>query len=113
MAEGLHPIISTFIEMLNLPNTEGYAETFSKDAVIHEISLGRNYEGEEEIKEYFLDYFIGYHTQTELISYTNENHNTVNARVFFTGDFPGGEIYGLFKFIIHNGNITYLEADLE
>ncbi|RKL65864.1 hypothetical protein CR203_18610 [Salipaludibacillus neizhouensis] len=113
MPEGLHPIISKFMEMLNLHNTEGYEETFSKDAVINEISVGRNYEGKEEIKEYFTNYFIGYNTQTKLVSHTNENYDKVNVRVFFTGDFPGGEIYGSFKFILHDGYITYLEADLE
>jgi hypothetical protein len=113
MPEGLHPIISKFMEMLNLHNSEGYAETFSRDAVINEISIGRTYEGEEEIKEYFIDYFIGYNTQTELVSYTNENNDKVNVRVLFTGDFPGGETYGSFIFKIHDGYITYLEADLE
>ncbi|WP_400245010.1 hypothetical protein AB3U99_01380 [Niallia sp. JL1B1071] len=109
----LPQIISDYINVSNNYDTQGYLATFSDDAIIKEDSLGKILVGKKEIQHYFETYFINYQTQTEVIEY-KVSQNTTNMKVLFTGNFPGEEINGLFKFTLTpSGFIASLKADLE
>lgn len=113
MMEELPQIITNFINAANNYDTQGFLATFSNDAIIKEDSLGKLLVGKNEIQHYFESYFIDYQTQTEILTYTT-SENIIDMKVLFTGNFPGGEINGLFKFSLNDeGQISNLEADLE
>ena len=109
----LPQIISDYINVSNNYDTQGYLATFSEDAIIKEDSLGKALVGKKEIQHYFETYFINYQTQTKVLTYTTSD-NIIDMKVLFTGNFPGEEINGLFKFTLNSsGFIANLEADLE
>lgn len=113
MTDKLPRIITKYIEMSNDYNVQEYVSTFSTDAIIKERSLGKTLLGKKDIEQYFNTYFINYQTHTEIKQFTAID-NFIDMKVIFRGDFPEGEIGGIYKFTLnHNGLISILEADLE
>lgn len=108
----LPQVIIDYIDASNAHNVEAYMNTFSNDAVIKEESIGSDLTGSAEIEDYFVTYFVKMNTRTEMISYTS-NHNVIDMRVLFKGDFPGKEIIGTYQFSLENEKIVQLTADLE
>jgi len=111
----LPEIISKYIEASNDFDETGYADTFIDNGVIDELSVGRKFEGEEEIKQYFRDYFIDYKTSTKIQEYQIKD-NVVTVKVIFKGSFPNGGqgISGFYEFSLSpTGKIEQLIADLK
>lgn len=100
-----------WIAMSNSFNTEKYLEKYLDDAVLDDPSVGRKFVGHEGIRAYFTNYFMGYKTQTTLVSLTFEG-NKAHLEVEFTGKFPEGKIGGTLDFIFKDEKITSLKADL-
>ena len=103
--------IANWLEVSNSYDTEKYLEKYAEDAILNDPSVGRKFVGHEEIKEYYNTYFIGYKTQTRLVKLST-NENKAHLEVDFTGEFPGGQIGGLFDITFKNGKIEAIMADL-
>jgi len=58
--------IKDWIAVGNSYDIEKYLEFYLIDGVLDDPSVGRKFIGHIEIKDYFVSYFIGYQTQTEL-----------------------------------------------
>lgn len=103
--------VTDWLEASNSYNTEKYLEKYLEDAVLNDPSVGRKFVGRDEIRDYYNTYFIGYKTQTRLVKMTT-NENKAHLEVDFTGDFPEGQIGGLFDITFKNGKIEAVMADL-
>lgn len=107
----IETFINAWIAVSNSYDTEKYLEFYLNDAILDDPSVGRKFVGHNGIKEYFVSYFIGYKTQTELRKLEIKD-NTAYLEVEFTGDFPEGKIGGSFDFIFKNNKIEFVKADL-
>lgn len=103
--------ITDWLEASNSYDTEKYLEKYLEDAVLNDPSVGRKFVGHDEIRDYYNTYFIGYKTQTRLVKITT-NKNKAHLEVDFTGEFPGGQIGGMFDFTFKDGKIETVKADL-
>ncbi len=103
--------IKDWIAVSNSYDTEKYLEFYLKDAVLDDPSVGRKFIGHDGIKDYFVSYFIGYKTQTELRKLEIKD-NSAYLEVEFTGDFSEGKIDGSFDFVFKDGKIEFVKADL-
>ncbi|ANS73886.1 hypothetical protein AWM70_04285 [Paenibacillus yonginensis] len=110
--ETLPEAVQSYIDASNAHHIQHYIDTFSEHAVLIEESIGRDLAGKEEIKDYFVTYFVKTSTNTEILEYTINGH-TVDMKVMFKGNFAGGEIRGLYRFELAGGKIIKLTADLE
>jgi len=104
--------IKEWIAVSNSFDTERYLEFYLPDATLDDPSVGRKFEGHSGIKEYFDDYFIGYHTHTKQVDLTITDEESANLQVQFTGNFPEGKIGGTFNFKFSDGKIAFVKADL-
>lgn len=96
----------------NAFDIEKYLEGFHQDAELNDPSVGRIFKGHSGIRKYFEDYFIGYKTQTRLVRLKLTGPDTAHLEVTFTGEFPEGEIGGIFDFLLKDNKILLLKADL-
>ncbi|WP_281225564.1 nuclear transport factor 2 family protein [Flavobacterium aquiphilum] len=103
--------IKEWLDLSNSYDTENYLDKYAQNAVLNDPSVGRKFMGHNEIREYFNSYFIGYKTQTRLVNLTTGD-NKAHLEVDFTGDFPGGQISGMFDFTFKDGKIATAKADL-
>ena len=104
--------IKEFIAVSNAYDTKSYLEKWHTDAVLDDPSVGQVFKGHQGIKRYFESYFIGYKTQTRLVSLKVISENEAHIEVEFTGDFPEGKIGGIFDFTFKKGKIAAAKADL-
>ena len=104
--------IEDFIAVSNAYDTKSYLERWHTNAVLDDPSVGRVFNGHPGIKDYFESYFIGYKTQTRLVSLKVISENEAHIEVEFTGDFPEGKIGGTFDFTFREGKIAAAKADL-
>jgi hypothetical protein len=105
-------VVTDYIDASNNHDIEAYISAFSEKAIIEEESIGKTLKGKEEIKNYFVNYFVETLTHTEIIDY-EMNENFVDMKVLFKGNFAGGEIVGIYQFYLENKKIIKLKADLE
>lgn len=104
--------ISRWIAATNTHDTTAYLDFFSSDGVLDDPSVGRAYNGPSEIADYFESYFIGYNTQTRLVS-IEPRDRSVHVEVDFTGDFPGGRTGGVFDITLtEDQKFRRVRADL-
>ncbi|UPT71226.1 MAG: nuclear transport factor 2 family protein [Flavobacterium sp. JAD_PAG50586_2] len=101
-----------WLEISNSYNTEKYLEKYLEDAILNDPSVGRKFVGQKGIREYYVNYFIGYKTQTKLLKLDIQD-NTAHMEVEFTGEFPEGKIEGIFDFTFKDQKIQTVEADLK
>lgn len=104
--------INEWIAAGNSFDAAKYLDFYADDAVLDDPSVGRVYKGREEIKQYFNSYFIGYKTQTKLVSVESGEQDHFHVEVKFTGDFPEGNIGGIFDLTFKDGKIAFVKADL-
>ncbi|MBG1232807.1 nuclear transport factor 2 family protein [Aestuariivirga litoralis] len=103
--------ITKFITSMNAFDVEVALTLFSAKAVIDERSVGKKFKGKSGLREYFEEYFVGYHTVTQLDAIEIIDTTHANAHVDFTGDF--GHEKGMLNFAFNkDGLITGVEADL-
>ena len=104
-------IINRWIAVSNDFDTAGYLGFFTEGASIDDPSIGDVFEGEAGLRRYFENYFIGYKTQTRVVSI--EPHETfTHVEVDFTGTFPGGQVGGIFDVTFEGEKIATIRADL-
>ncbi|MDP9955237.1 ketosteroid isomerase-like protein [Epilithonimonas hungarica] len=107
----IESFIKDWIAVSNSYDTGKYLEFYLEDAIVDDPSVGRKFIGHSGIKDYFVSYFIGYQTQTELRKLRIKD-NSAFLEVEFTGDFPEGKIGGSFDFTFKNDKIGFVKADL-
>lgn len=108
----IEDIIENWITTSNAYDTEKYLDYFLKDAVLNDPSVGREFKGHDEIRNYFESYFIGYQTQTKILKLDIKDGNHAHLEVEFTGNFPEGVIGGIFDFTFEKDKIAFIQADL-
>jgi ketosteroid isomerase-like protein len=108
----MQEIVASFIRTANAFDVEATLSLFAPDAVIDDVSVGDAFEGSDGVRLYLERFFVGYHTETRLLSIEMLDDRTSDVRVEFTGDF-GHEI-GILKIAINAvGMIERIDADLE
>jgi len=107
----IETFIKEWIAVGNSYNTEKYLEFYNQNAVLDDPSVGKKFIGHSGIKYYFVSYFIGYKTQTELRK-LEIKEDSAYLEVQFTGDFPEGKIGGSFDFVFKYNKIEFVRADL-
>lgn len=108
----METLIKEWIEAANAFDTDAFLAKFHEDAVLDDPSVGSRFYGHKGIRNYFVDYFIGYNTHTRIVKYLERGENTAHLEVWFKGDFPGNEIGGTFDFTFRDGKISFLQAEL-
>lgn len=108
----LEQIAQQFIAAANRFDTQAILDLFTTHAVIDDVSVGDKFEHTEGIKNYFVTFFIGYHTSARLLSLDFTGPDKVLAKVDFTGDF-GHETGGLDIRVNEAGLIEHIEAYLD
>jgi ketosteroid isomerase-like protein len=107
-----HDTISKWIAATNTHDTAAYLDFFTSDGVLDDPSVGHIYNGPSEIADYFESYFIGYNTQTRLVS-IEPRGDYLHVEVDFTGDFPGGQTGGIFDITLtEDQKFQRVRADL-
>lgn len=104
-------VVADWIDAANARDTERYLEYFTADAILDDPSVGRTFEGREGIERYFRDYFIGYNTTTVLTSIATRGDVT-HVEVEFSGDFPEGQVGGMFDISFTGERFSHVKADL-
>jgi len=104
-------IIARWIDVSNNFDTAGYLSFFTEGASIDDPSIGDVFEGEAGLRNYFETYFIGYKTQTRVLSISPDEFFT-HVVVDFTGIFPGGQTGGIFDLTFDGDKIATIRADL-
>lgn len=105
-------IIETFIRTANAFDMDSALSLFASDAVIADVSVGKDFVGSDGVRLYLDRFFLGYNTSSKLLSIDQVDDRTAVARLDFTGDF-GHEI-GMLKVAINpDGLIVRIDADLE
>ncbi|WP_285103286.1 nuclear transport factor 2 family protein [Promicromonospora sp. MEB111] len=104
--------IAEWIAATNTHDSAAYLAFFTDDAVLDDPSVGEIFEGHAGINEYFQSYFIGYGTQTRLLS-TEPRDGYLHVAVEFTGTFPERRVGGIFDVTLTAENkIAHVRADL-
>ncbi|MGN8055989.1 nuclear transport factor 2 family protein [Pedobacter sp. 22163] len=109
---GFEQIVRSFIAAANNFDTQTVLDLFTPDGVIEDVSVGEKFQQEEGIRKYFVTFFIGYHTSTQLLSVEETGSDKILAKVDFTGDF-GHETGGLAIHFNETGLIKHIEAYLD
>lgn len=104
--------IEAWIATGNQYDTKKYLDFYWPDAVLEDPSVGSTFKAHKGIQHYFESYFIGYQTQTRLVSVSISDTIHAHLEVEFTGDFPEGKIGGMFDFTFRDGKIAFVKADL-
>lgn len=104
-------IIKAWIAATNTHDREKYLTFFTDDAVLDDPSVGCQFKGKAGLGKYFDAYFVGYSTETRLVSVEPEDGH-MHVEVHFTGDFPGGKTGGIFDVTFKGDKISFVHADL-
>lgn len=107
----LNAAVEAWIAATDRHDLEGYLEHFTKDVILDDPSVGRQFAGREGLAEYFRSYFSGYNTRTRLLR-TEPRGDMLHVEVDFTGDFPGGQTGGVFDLTFDGNRIASVTADL-
>lgn len=108
----LEKFIEEWIAASNSYDTARYLAFYTEDAILDDLSVGRNFNGKTGIGQYYESYFIGYKTQTKKVKLSLNNKNEAHLEVEFTGDFAEGTLGGTFDFTFAAGKIATVTADL-
>ena len=108
----INKFINQWLEFSNAYDTQNYLAMWQEDGILKDPSIGQNSKGHEGIKEYFETYFIGYRTQTKLISLDIISENKAHLLAEFSGDFSESKFNGTFDFTFKDGKIIVAKADL-
>ena len=109
---GFEQIVHAFIAAANNFDTQKVLDLFTPDAVIEDVSVGEKFEQAKGIKKYFLNFFVGYHTSTQLLSIEQTCPTKIMVKVDFKGDF-GHETGGLAIRISNTGLTEHIHAYLD
>lgn len=100
-----------WIAAANTLETSAFLAFFGDGAMLDDPSVGRVYRGRSAIARYFEAYFVGYRTRTRIVRIVRErDHHHLD--VHFVGDFPGGEVDGIFDVTFRGAKIVHVRAEL-
>lgn len=105
-------IIKEFIKATNAFDVKAALTLFAGNAVIDDVSVGKQFKKTAGVRNYLEKFFVAYHTVTKLESIELFNDLQAKAFVDFTGDF-GHETGGLTVTISNNGLIIKIDAHLD
>lgn len=108
----MRKLVDEFVRTANAFDVEGALALFTPDAVIDDVSVGDSFVEEAGIRSYLERFFVGYNTQSRLLSIEQMHTGTATIRLDFTGDF-GHEIGVLTLVSGKDGRIERIDADLE
>jgi hypothetical protein len=108
----MQTLVESFLRTANAFDIDGALSLFSSDAIIDDVSVGDAFKGDDGVRLYLKQFFVGYNTSSKLLSLDQpDDHNAV-VRLDFTGDF--GHEVGILKIAINlEGLIESIDADLE
>jgi hypothetical protein len=96
----------------NAFDVEQTLKLFTSNALIDDPSTGHRFKGHDGIRTYIEQYFIGYHTQTRIISMDILGDKRIRVRVDFSGDF--GKEIGILEISVNTDQlIVRIDANLE
>lgn len=104
-------LVDAWITATNTHDVDQYLAFFADDAVLDDPSVGEAFTGKPGIARYFQSYFVGYNTQTRLVS-AEAGEDALHVEVDFTGDFPGGQTGGTFDITFAGQKLARVQADL-
>jgi ketosteroid isomerase-like protein len=104
-------VVTAFVEYANAFQVDRALALFADQAVVEDTSVGSTFEGREGVRRYLEQYFVGYHTQTSVVSLKDDGPRVV-AQVDFIGDF-GHETGGLRFTFEKRGLVSRVEAYLD
>jgi ketosteroid isomerase-like protein len=108
----MQKIVESFIRTANAFDVDGALSLFTPDAVIDDVSVSDAFVGRDGVRNYLEQFFVGYHTQSKLLSLEGPDDFNATIRLDFTGDF-GHEI-GILKIVVNaDGLIERIDANLE
>jgi len=110
--EHIRKMADALIAATNAFDVERALSLFARDAIIDDPSTGHRFDGHEGIRNYIEQYFVAYHTMTQLLSMKRLGPHRAGVRVDFTGDF-GHEIGRLEITMNAKGLIARIDANLE
>jgi hypothetical protein len=108
----LKELINEWVAASNAFDTQRYLDFYFPDAVLDDSSVGRRFVGRAGIKDYFESYFIGYNTNTKIVTLNILGDYHAYLEVLFTGSFPEGEIKGSFDLTFKDKKISFIKAKL-
>jgi ketosteroid isomerase-like protein len=111
-ATNLRRSANAFIATSNAGDVDVVLKLFAPDAVIDDPSTGHCFEGHAGVRIYIEQFFVGYHTVSQLLSLEDLGFGVARVRVDFTGDF-GHEIGLLDMSVDAAGTIVRIDARLE
>ena len=101
-----------FVVATNAFDVEQALKLFTSNALIDDPSTGHRFKGHDGIRKYIEQYFIGYHTQTRIISMDILGDKKIRVRVDFSGDF--GKEIGILEISVNTDQlIVRIDANLE
>jgi hypothetical protein len=108
----IEKIIQKFIHSTNAFDVSSAVKLFSTNALIDDVSVGDTFKNTAGVRNYLDRFFVGYHTETKLVSVEIISKNHAIAQVDFTGDF--GHETGTLDFTTNtNGLLVKINADLD
>jgi ketosteroid isomerase-like protein len=108
----MRKLVDDFVRTTNAFDVNGALSLFAPDAVIDDVSVGDAFVGADGIRRYLERFFVGYKTQSRLLSLESLDDRNAVIRLDFTGDF-GHEIGTLKIAANSDGLIERIDADLE
>jgi ketosteroid isomerase-like protein len=108
----MRSMAEALIAAFNAGDADAVVALFSPDAVIDDPSTGHRFYGHVGVRDYVEQFFVDYHTVSELLDVSVLPDTRFRVRVDFTGDF-GHETGRLDIKVDGAGRITRIDADLE
>lgn len=104
--------LQTFVDAANAFDIDGILKLFADDGFIDDTSVGQVFHGHDGVRRYAEEYFVGYETNSRILTVETIDAHRSTARVDFTGNF-GHEI-GFFEIATNEAGLiasvkTYLE----
>ena len=108
----LRKTAEAFVVATNAFDVEQALKLFTSNALIDDPSTGHRFKGHDGIRTYIEQYFIGYHTQTSIISMDILSDKRIRVKVDFSGDF--GKEIGILEISVNTDQlIVRIDANLE
>ena len=104
--------MQNFVNAANAFDVEGVLALFAPDGLIEDSSVGETFRGRGGVRSYVEEYFVGYQTQSTVLSVEERDARRTTARVDFVGNF--GHETGFFEIATdENGLIKSVKTYLE
>ena len=100
-----------WLAISNQFDTDAYLQTYHKDAILEDLTIGEFFKGHRGIKKYFEEHFIGYKTQTRILKLTIVSNNKIHIDAQFNGS-SFRDLNGVFELTFEKDKIKSVKAYL-